>query len=117
MLILYKLTRFIDELSELLVPVLAKSKNILVMGDFNIHANNIDDADNILLQNWLTASGLVNHVSFPTHGITFNLVATKYAQHLEILSAEPGESLSGHTEVIIHVDVDILCERKLLSGH
>ena len=59
--------QFIDELAETLVPVLAKSKNILVMGDLNINVNNLEDPDNILLQNWLKAFGMVNHVTFPTH--------------------------------------------------
>jgi hypothetical protein len=66
----------------------------------------LDDPDNNLLQNWLTAFGLENHVTFPTHisGNTLDLVISKRKQTLSVLKVMPGISVSDHTEVIIHVD-------------
>ena len=99
--------QFIDEFTDTLVPVLAKEKNVFVLGDFNIHVNDLDDPDGNLMQDWLTAFGLENHVSFPTHknGKTLDLVLSKYKQQLAVLSAEPGISVSDHTEVVVYVDV------------
>ena len=96
-----------DEFTDTLVPVLAKEKNVFVLGDLNIHVNDLDDPDGNLMQDWLTAFGLENHVSFPAHknGNTLDLVLSKYKQQLAVLSAEPGISVSDHTEVVVYVDV------------
>ena len=77
------------------------------MGDLNIHVNNLEDPDNILLQNWLKAFGMINHVTFPTHtsGNTLDLVLSKHKQQLQILSVQPGLSVSDHTKVFVHVDM------------
>ena len=104
----YTNQQFVDHFSTILVPILATSNNILVLGDFNIHVNDINDPDNILLQNWLTAFGLENHVTFPTHsdGNTLDLVISKHKQKLSVLTVKPGISLCDHTEVVICVDAE-----------
>ena len=46
-----------DELAETLVSVLTKSKNILAIGDLNIHVNNLEYPENILLSDTILDSG------------------------------------------------------------
>ena len=86
--------QFIDKLAEILMPIATEQRNVVILGDFNIHVNDQDDLDNILLQDWLEASGLINHVTFPTHisGNTLDLVLTKQQQSLHVLSTQQGIS-------------------------
>lgn len=58
---------FTDEFCEFLMEYLTTHTSIIIMGDFNIHVNNLDDPDVLLFCDTMTALGLKQHVVSPTH--------------------------------------------------
>ena len=52
--------------TEFLIDVLTKDKNVLIMGDINIHINNQEDQDACTFSEIMEALGLIQHVTFPT---------------------------------------------------
>ena len=59
---------FLDEFANWITMDLAHEKNIFIIGDFNIHINNLDnDDDASTLLETIKAMGLQQHVTFNTH--------------------------------------------------
>ena len=52
---------------ELLVDVVTSNMNLVVLGDFNIHVNKIDDPNAGIFLDTMTALGMKQHVAGPTH--------------------------------------------------
>ena len=74
----YTNAMFLDKFVEWLPDQLAKYKNVVLMGDINLHLNNVDDPDASTLRYSLDALGLKIHNTFPTHrhGNTLDILAT-----------------------------------------
>ena len=60
-------TMYIDEITELLMALIPKYHNIMLLGDFNIHIEDISNPDNIILNDTMEVVGLIHHVKSPTH--------------------------------------------------
>ena len=60
-------TMFIDEFTNWITNILVDNKNVILMGDFNIHINSEDSPEAMFLADTLQALGLQCHTSFPTH--------------------------------------------------
>ena len=59
---------FIDDITEWLVESLVNNKNIIIMGDLNIHINKRgEDEDVTTFINTTEALGFQQHVNFSTH--------------------------------------------------
>ena len=48
-------------------PIIPKYNNILLLGNFNMHTDDISSADNIIFNDTMEALGLIQHVKSPTH--------------------------------------------------
>ena len=59
--------KFLDIFTELLVDIVTSSKNLVVLGDFNIHVNDIDNPNAGIFLDTETALSLKQHVEGPTH--------------------------------------------------
>ena len=59
--------KFLDIFTELLVDIVISNMNLVVVGDFNIHVNDIDDPNARIVLDTMTALGLNQHVKGPTH--------------------------------------------------
>ena len=59
--------QFLDIFTELLVDILTSDTNLVVLGDFNIHVNVINDPNAKIYMYTMTALGLKQHVKGPTH--------------------------------------------------
>ena len=59
-------TMFLDEITELLMTLIPKY-NIMLLGDFNMHIEDISNPDNIIFTHTMEALGLIQHVKSPTH--------------------------------------------------
>ena len=59
--------KFSDILMELLVDIVTSNMNLVVLGDFNIHVNDIDDPNAGIFLDTMTALGLKQHVKSPSH--------------------------------------------------
>ena len=83
---------------EWLPDQLAKYKNVVIMGDINLHLNSVDVPDTITLKDILDALGLKSHNNFPTHRHrnTLDILATEIASSLNITTCQPGPFLSDH---------------------
>ena len=68
-------TMFLDEIMELLMTLIPKY-NILLLGNFNMHIEDISNADNNIFNHTMEALGLIQHVKSPTHiqGNTLDLI-------------------------------------------
>jgi exonuclease III len=75
----YSVPMFVDDLTKFLMDFLTEHSNVVIMGDFNVHVNNLEDPDVILFCDTMSALGLEQHVSESTHdkGNTLDLVFTE----------------------------------------
>ena len=60
------ITSFMDKFCDLISEMMPKYKNIICMGDFNIHVNNLNDLDAQQFVALTEALGLSQHVNFTT---------------------------------------------------
>ena len=58
---------FLDEIMELLMTLIPKYNNILLLGDFNMHIEDVSNADNIIFNDTMEALGLIQHIKLPTY--------------------------------------------------
>ena len=59
--------QFLDIFLELLVDIVTCNTNLVVLSDFNIHVNKIDDPNAGIFLDTMTALGMKQHVTGPTH--------------------------------------------------
>ena len=67
---------FITKFTEFLTGATSEHNNIFILGDFNIHINDLENADSCLLLDTITAFNLKHQVDIPTHnpGHTLDLI-------------------------------------------
>ena len=70
---------FIDTIMQYLTDVLYKHKNNVILGDFNIHTEDLSSSDMVIFNDTMEALGLEQHVKFLTHrcGNTLDLIFTE----------------------------------------
>ena len=51
----------------LLVDIVASNTKLVILGDFNIHVNDVNDPNASIFLDIMTALGLKQHVRGPTH--------------------------------------------------
>ena len=59
--------RFPDQVSELGQYLFSNHKNLVLLGDFNIHVNKLDNQDTQAYLDTMEALGLVQHIDQQTH--------------------------------------------------
>ena len=71
--------RFLDQVSELVQYLFTYHKNLVLLGDFNIHVNKLDNQDTQAYLDTMEALGLIQHINQQTHqlGNTLDLVYTE----------------------------------------
>ena len=96
---------FMDEYVEFLADVLADHRNILILGDFNIHVNSKDDPDEEVFSDMMEALGLDQHTNFSTHrrGNILDLVFTEVISSLKVLECSEGSYMSDHKAIHITI--------------
>ena len=60
-----------DQFTNLLTLLSSKSKNVIILGDINMHIDNIDDEETLL--DTLAVFNLTHHVRVPTHNKGYTL--------------------------------------------
>ena len=96
-----------DDLLNCLSEILPEYSNVIIMGDFNIHYNYLEDPLICVLDNSLHALGLDQLVEEPTHkvGNILGLVMAESWNSLRNYTVKFGEFLSDHKFVTIHMDL------------
>ena len=89
---------FIDAITEYLTDVLSKHKNNVILGDFNIHTEDLSSSDTVIFNDTMEALGLEQHVKFPTHrcGNTMDLIFTEVCFSPTPAAPHRGPLLSDH---------------------
>ena len=89
---------FIDAITEYLTDVLSKHKNNVILGDFNIHTEDLSSSDTILSNDTMEALGLEQHVKCLTHrcGNTLDLIFTEVWYGPTPAAPHRGPLLSDH---------------------
>ena len=108
---------FIDDFTDWLVEEIMLHENLLILGDFNLHINDLDIPDTGIFLDTVTAMGLNQHVNFATHqlGNILYLVLLEELSQFQILPCKPGVYLSDHctVEVVISLPRDDLVRKPI----
>ena len=98
---------FVDDLTELITKRVPNQQNAVILGDFNIHMDKLEDNGAITLNNTIEAIGLKQHISGPTHkvGNTLDLIFTKIMSELKTKTHSKHALISDHCIVSIEVNI------------
>ena len=82
--------------------------NLIIMGDFNIHVDDLDNSDTEQFNNVCTAIGLEQMVNFGTHvqGHTLDLVLHESNSNTKIRKIQPGMYLLDHCFVEMETNIE-----------
>ena len=99
-------TRLLDEVSQLVQYYMTNHKNLVILGDFNIAVQDLNNPDSIAFYNTMEALGLVQHIDKPTHqlGNTLDHIYTESLDQLGVQHAFIGPYLSDHRLVGIEIN-------------
>jgi len=100
---------FYDELSAVLETLVVYSCPVIIGGDFNVHVQNIHDADARRLIDLLLSFDMVQHVRGPTHrcGNTIDLVITAAQCELSNVTVDLPGILSDHSLVVCRLPLTL----------
>ena len=95
---------FIDEFTQFLPGILVKYRNVITLGDFNLHLDTTDP-DAAIFTDIKDAMGLTPHVTVATHvaGHTLDQMYTVLDSQVEVLQCSQGPLLSDHHVIIGHL--------------
>ncbi len=84
------------------------NEKLLIIGDFNIHIDILDNSDAIKLLDLLESFSLQQHVSGPTHihGYTLDLIITRLTDRIIKTFPWIGRYLSDHASVLCKINSD-----------
>ena len=86
---------FIDDITKHLTSLLPVTINNTIMGDFNMHINDMSSNDAVIFKDTLMALGLNQHVTTSTHtkGNILDLIFTEEAASIKLTSCQVGPFL------------------------
>ena len=99
--------RFLDQVSELVQYLFTNHKNLVLLGDFNIHVNRLDNQDTQAYIDTMEALGLVQHIDQPTHqlGNTLDLIYTESLKPILVNHAFTSNFILDHCLVGIELQM------------
>ena len=99
--------RFLDQVSELVQNLFTNHKNLVLLGDFNIHVNRLDNQDTQAYIDTMEALGLVQHIDQPTHqlGNTLDLIYTESLEPILVSYAFTSNFILDHCLVGIDLQM------------
>ena len=89
---------FINDITDHLKSLLPASANNVILGDFNMHINDMSSNDVVIFHDTLMALGLTLHVTTSNHakGDILNLILTEEVTSIKLTSCQMGPFLSDH---------------------
>ena len=99
--------RFLDQVSDLVQYLFTNHKNLVLLGDFNVHVNKLDNQDPQSYLDTMEALGLVQRIDQQTHrlGNTLDLVYTESLGPIRIYHALTSSYISDHCLVGIELQM------------
>lgn len=100
--------QFIDEFLVILSDEISSLENVVIMGNFNIHVDILDDPDVQVFIDSMEALGLDQHVHFETHnkGHILDHIYAPEVSDIKITSCSPGTFISDHRFVICILSIE-----------
>ena len=111
---------FIDDITEHLITLLSTATNNIILGNFNMHINDVNSNDACTFLDTFTALGLTQHVTMSTRvkGNILDLVFTEETSNIKLTSCQAGPFLSDHKLVTASLNINRQpIEKKKLSVH
>ena len=115
-------TMFIDDITQYLTSMLQEKSNNIIVGDFNMHIDDLSSNDTIIFNDTMVALGLDQHVQELTHrlGNILDLVYMEISSEVQLVICSMGNYVSDHKMVIcelkLHkqkIEKKTLCIRKI----
>ena len=110
--------QFLDIFMELLVDIVTSNMNLVVLGDFKIHVNKIDDPNAGIFLDTMTASGMKQHVTGPTHRSRncLDLIFTEEMSKIKAIECSHSMFVSDHSSIqcILNIPKES-CTRKKIT--
>ena len=99
-------TRLLDEVSELVQYYLTNHSNLVILGDFNIPIQDLNNPDSLAFKDTMEALGLVQHITQPTHqlGNTLDHIYTESLDPLGVSFAFISTYISDHRLIGIEIN-------------
>ena len=93
---------FFVEFCNYLESIVLSKEQLLIVGDFNIHVDVLDDNDSIKLLDLLESFGLQQHVSQATHthGHTLDLIITRQTDQIIKTAPHVDRFISDHASIL-----------------
>ena len=100
---------FIDEITELLEGMIGKYNNMVILGDLNMHIDDLTNADSYIFNDTMHAFGFKKHVTSPTHKCShiLDLVYSEENSELNLHNCKVHEFISDHALVSIDTTINI----------
>ena len=107
-------TTFLKEVSKLIQLLMTNYTNLVLLGDFNIHTQDMENPDSITYNDKMEALGLQQHIDTPTHkfGNTLDLINMESLDRVKVIHSFIGNFISNHRVVGIELEI-----RKQLEKH
>ena len=99
--------QFVDIFTELLVDILTSNTNLVVVEDFNIHVNDINNPNANIFLDTMMALRLKQHVEGPTHksGNCLDLTFTEEISRAKAIGCSKGMFVSDHSSIQCVLDI------------
>ena len=99
---------FIDDFTDHIISLLPTETNNIILGDFNMHINDIHSSDAGIFKDTLTALGVTQHVTTSTHvkGNILDLIFTEETSSIKLTSFQASSLLPDHKLVTAELNID-----------
>ena len=100
-------TRLLDEVSQLVQYYMTNHKNLVILGDFNVAVQDLNNPDSLAFYDTMEALGLIQHIDKPTHqlGNTLDHIYTESLDQLGVQHTFIGIFISDHRIVGIEINM------------
>ena len=97
---------FLHELSDYIERTIIENGKVILLRDFNIHINRVDNIDTINFLDLIDSSGLLNRVDFPTHRLanTLDMIIT-FKDDFLVPCTSQGHLFSDHHMVLFYLSL------------
>ena len=98
---------FIDDVTEHLSELLINKQNNIILGDFNMHIDDPFDPEAGIFNDTMSALGLIQQVTFPTHnkGNTLDLIFSEMGDSVQFGKIHSGPMLTDHAIVFGELNI------------
>ena len=99
---------FLDECTDWIVEHTMSDTNVIILGDFNLHVNDLNDDNAMNFIETTQALALEQHVRFPIHtsGNTLDLMLTELFNGLKIQQCAQDDFISDHCIVRCNLTIN-----------